>query len=147
MELINNIVFVSGERQCDSIIHIYVSLLFQILFPFGLLQNIEQSSLCCTVGPCCYLLLSILNRAVRVYLFPLKILCSLFYTRTLWSGFSVSSLSQDHYSRSQQNLDYSPDLSDLWNCVLCIFWSNDLSLLESPDLPPSSDFLLCFILV
>ena len=59
--MINNIVFVSGERQSDSIIHIHVSTLFQILFPFGLLQNIEQSSLCSTVGPC---FLSVLNRAV-----------------------------------------------------------------------------------
>ena len=27
-------------------------LLFHILFPYSLLQNIEESSLCCTVGPC-----------------------------------------------------------------------------------------------
>ena len=40
--------------------HIYVSILFQILSPFRLLQNIEQSSLCYTVGPCG---LSILNIA------------------------------------------------------------------------------------
>ena len=44
MELINNIVLVSGIQQSDSVIH--VSILFQILFPFRLLQNIEQSSLC-----------------------------------------------------------------------------------------------------
>ena len=41
--------------------HIHVSILFQILFPFRLLHNIEQSSLCCTVGPCW---LSFLNIAV-----------------------------------------------------------------------------------
>ena len=48
---------VSGVQQSDSVIHLHVPILFQILFPFRLLQNIEQSSLCYTVGPC---LLSIL---------------------------------------------------------------------------------------
>ena len=52
---------VSGVEQSDSVIHMHVSVLFQILFPFRLLQNTEQSSLCYTVGPC---LLSILNIAV-----------------------------------------------------------------------------------
>ena len=32
----------------DSIIHIHASILLQVLFPFGELQNIEQSSLCYT---------------------------------------------------------------------------------------------------
>ena len=49
---------VSGVQQSDSVIHIHVSILFQILVPFRLLQSIEQMSLCCTVGPCW---LSILN--------------------------------------------------------------------------------------
>ena len=31
------------------------NILFKIIFSFRLLQNIEQSSLCCIVGPCCYL--------------------------------------------------------------------------------------------
>ena len=43
---------VSGVQQSDSVIHIHVAILFQILFPFRLLHNIEQSSLCYTVGPC-----------------------------------------------------------------------------------------------
>ena len=59
--MINNVVLVSGVQQSDLVIHIHVSILFQILFPFKLLQNIEQSSLCYTVGPCW---LSILNVAV-----------------------------------------------------------------------------------
>ena len=59
--MINNVVLVSGVQHSDSVIHINVSILFQILFPFRLLQNIEQSSLCYTVGPCW---LSILNIAV-----------------------------------------------------------------------------------
>ena len=45
---------VSGVQQSDSVIHIHVSILFQILFPFSLLQNIEECSLCCVVGPCCW---------------------------------------------------------------------------------------------
>ena len=60
--MINNVVLVSGVQQGDSVtLHIHVSILFQILFPFRLLQNIEQSSLCYTVGPCW---LSSLNIAV-----------------------------------------------------------------------------------
>ena len=37
---------VSGLQSGDSVIHIHVSVLFQILVPFRLLHNIEQSSLC-----------------------------------------------------------------------------------------------------
>ena len=59
----NSVVLVSGVQQSDSVIHIHVSILFQVLFPFRLLQNTEQSSLCYTVGPCC---LSILNIAVCI---------------------------------------------------------------------------------
>ena len=59
--MINNVVLVSGIQKSDSVIHIQVSILFQILFPFRLLQNIEQSSLCYTVGP---YWLSILNIAL-----------------------------------------------------------------------------------
>ena len=54
-------VLVSGVQQSDSVIHIHGSILFQILFPFRLLQSIEQSSLCYTAGPCW---LPILNIAV-----------------------------------------------------------------------------------
>ena len=48
--MINNVVLVSGIQRSDSVIH--ASILFQILFPFRLLQSTEQSSLCCTLGPC-----------------------------------------------------------------------------------------------
>ena len=46
--MVNN-VLASGVQQSDSVIHI--SILFQILLPFRLLQSIQQSSLCYTVGP------------------------------------------------------------------------------------------------
>ena len=67
--MINNVVLVSVVQQSDSVIHIHVCILFQILFPFGLLQNIEQSSLCYTIGPCW---LSILNIAVFKFIFHKK---------------------------------------------------------------------------
>ena len=60
--MINNVVLVSGIQQSDSVIHIHVSILFRIISPFRLLQSIEQSSLCYTVGPCW---LSILNITLR----------------------------------------------------------------------------------
>ena len=57
--MINNVVLVSGVQQSDSDIYIYIYIykraLFQILFPYRLLQNIEYSSLCYAVGPCFYL--------------------------------------------------------------------------------------------
>ena len=40
-KLIRNTVLVSGEQQSDSFIHIHRTILFQILFPYRLLQNIE----------------------------------------------------------------------------------------------------------
>ena len=52
VELIYNVVLVSGVQQSDSVIHTYISIFFQILFPYRLLQNIEYSSLYYTVGPC-----------------------------------------------------------------------------------------------
>ena len=42
-------------------IYVYIYILFHILFHYGLSQDIEYSSLCYTIGPCC---LSILYIAV-----------------------------------------------------------------------------------
>ena len=38
----------------------YTYILFQILFPYRLLQDIEYISLCYTVGPCCLPILYII---------------------------------------------------------------------------------------
>ena len=57
------VVLISGVQQSDSVTHIHLSNLFQILFLFRLLQSIEQSSLCYIVSPC---LLFVLNIAVRL---------------------------------------------------------------------------------
>ena len=54
----NNTVLVSGIEQSDLFTHVHVSILFQILFPFRILQTTEQRYLCYTVGPSW---LSILN--------------------------------------------------------------------------------------
>ena len=66
VQLIYNI---SGMWQIDWHMHYFscsknlifiLSILFQILFPFRLLQNIEQSSLCYIVGLCWLSILSII---------------------------------------------------------------------------------------
>ena len=44
-----NAVSVSDAQQSDSAIHTHVSILFQVPFPYRLLQGIEQCSLCYTV--------------------------------------------------------------------------------------------------
>ena len=41
------VVLLLGVQQSESAIQTYITTLFQILFPCRLLQNIEQSSLCC----------------------------------------------------------------------------------------------------
>ena len=57
---INNVVIVSGEQQRDSAIHIHISILPKTHLPSRLPHNVEQSSLCYTIGPCW---LPILNTA------------------------------------------------------------------------------------
>ena len=60
IELINNVVVVSGEQWGDSPVHIHVSFLPQTPGTSRLPHNSEQSFTCYTVGPCW---LSILNMA------------------------------------------------------------------------------------
>ena len=77
---INNIVIVSGGQQRNSAIHIRVSILPQAPLPSRLPYNIEQSSMCYTVGSCW---LSILNIAVCACQFQTPNL-SLAATSLLW---------------------------------------------------------------
>ena len=67
--LIYNVVLISAVQQSDSVlqytqlyiyIYIYIHILFYILFHYGLSQDIEYSSLCNTVGPCCLPILYII---------------------------------------------------------------------------------------
>ena len=44
---------VSDVWQSDSVIHTHISILFQVLSSYRLLQNFESSSLCYTLGLCC----------------------------------------------------------------------------------------------
>ena len=53
VQLIYNVVLVSTTQPSDSVIHVYtyIRILFQIVFPYRLLQNIECSSLYYIGGP------------------------------------------------------------------------------------------------
>ena len=44
VQLIYDVVLVSSAQQSDSVTHVYISILFQILFHYSLLQDIEYSS-------------------------------------------------------------------------------------------------------
>ena len=55
VQLTYKVMLISGEQPSDSAMHIPLSILFHILFHSGLLQAVEYSSLCYTVGPCCLL--------------------------------------------------------------------------------------------
>ena len=73
LQSINNVVIVSGGQQSDPAKYIHVSILHQTPFPSRLLHNIDQSSLCYTVGPCW---LSILNIVVcTIFSFHLDKFC------------------------------------------------------------------------
>ena len=50
-ELNYNVVFITATQENDSVIHTYI--FFHTLFHYGLSQDIEYSSLCCTLGPYC----------------------------------------------------------------------------------------------
>ena len=53
------VLFISALQQSDSIIHVYKHF-FHFLFHYGSSQDIEHSSSCCTVGPCCSFILHII---------------------------------------------------------------------------------------
>ena len=62
VQLIYNVVLISSVQQSDLFICIYI--LFNILSHYGLSQDIEYSSLCCTVGPSCLSILSAHNTMI-----------------------------------------------------------------------------------
>ena len=73
VQLIYNVALVSAVQQSESVIHIHISTLFQILFPYRSLQSIEQSSLSYTEGsfffPSLFIYLFILSRFLLVIYF------------------------------------------------------------------------------
>ena len=58
--LIYSVLLLSVVKHSDSVIHIYISILFHIPFCYGLLHDTEYSSLCYTVGPCYLFILYII---------------------------------------------------------------------------------------
>jgi len=78
-------VIVSRGPHRDSAVHIHVSILPQSPFSSRLPHNIEQSSMCCTVGPCW---LSILNIAVCTCLVQFSSVAQ--SCPTLWDPMSCS---------------------------------------------------------
>ena len=52
LQMINNVMIVSGEQQRGSAIHIHGSIYLQTPLLCKLPYNIEWSSMCYTVGPC-----------------------------------------------------------------------------------------------
>ena len=51
-------VLISTVQHSDSVIHMYT--FFNILFHYGLSRDIEYTSLCYTVGPCCLSILCVM---------------------------------------------------------------------------------------
>ena len=82
--MIYSLVLVSGICTAKWLLYIHtkiyslIYILFQILFPYRLLQNIEYSSLCYTVGPGWLYILCIIqycvyvNPRLLIYFSPLK---------------------------------------------------------------------------
>ena len=50
--LIYSVALITAVQQSASVLHRY-TLLFHALFHYNLSRDIEYSSLCCAVGPCC----------------------------------------------------------------------------------------------
>ena len=87
VELVNNVVIVSGGQQKDSVIHTHVSFLPQTTLPASFPRNIEQSSLRYIVGPCWLHILDITVCTCRSqipYRFPPLILSSWLCLRQSW---------------------------------------------------------------
>ena len=52
VQLIYNVVLISATQKSVTHTHIYIYILFHIIFHYGLSQDIDYSSQCYTVGPC-----------------------------------------------------------------------------------------------
>ena len=55
VQLTYNVVLISAVQQSDSVLHIYIYIIFQILFHYRLLQDTEYSTLGYTVNLVVYL--------------------------------------------------------------------------------------------
>ena len=59
VQLIYNVVLISAVQQSDLVIR-RQTFFFYIIFHYGLSQDIEYSSLCYLVGPCCLSILYVI---------------------------------------------------------------------------------------
>ena len=96
VSLIYNVMLVSGVQQTDSVLYIYI--FFQILFHYRLLQDIEYSSLCYTVGLCWLSILLFLK--IFIYFAAPDLSCG---TRDLHHR--VRDLSLQHVGSNSQTRD------------------------------------------
>ena len=64
------VMLVLGVQQSDSIVHIYIFIIFQMPFPYRLLQNTEWSSQCYTVDPCWLQLCVYVNPKLLIFPSP-----------------------------------------------------------------------------
>ena len=74
-------------------VYIHTHTLFQILFHYSLLQDIEYSSLCYTVGPCCLLSYILLLKFIYFIYFIFGCIGALL----LCLGFSLVAASRGYY--------------------------------------------------
>ena len=105
---------VSGAQQSDSAVHKHVSRLPHTALPSRLPRNIEQSSLCCTVGPCWVSIL--LNKCSSVYMsIPNSLTIPSLHPSPLVTISSFSKSVMDH----EFQYGYSPSCScvDLWPLI------------------------------
>ena len=51
--LYSNAIQLYTHTHTHTHIYIYIYILYHILLHYGLSQDVEYSTLCCTVGPCC----------------------------------------------------------------------------------------------
>ena len=137
--------FISAVQQSDS--YIYIHILFHILFHYSLSQDIEYSSLCSTVGPCCwsslYILVCICSPSLPIHPSPLA-------TKSLFSMSVKSSYSWQqntlvwkldicHWGQASKRCEYLPAGGPLgrgWSHPICYHrgrhsWSPQ-SLLQRP---------------
>ena len=81
--MINSVILVSGIQQSDSVLYIHIFILFQIIFPVRLLQDIEQSSLCYTVGCSWLSILKLLKVSMTHILGKNEVDCAGRYLRSM----------------------------------------------------------------
>lgn len=70
VELIHNVVLVSAVEPGEPVIHILISTLFQVLFPYTSLQSIEKTSLCYIAGKVTILTLTSASMQILAPRFP-----------------------------------------------------------------------------